>query len=57
LKAEAQSVVVTAPASDQRPVRVIEEEEPLQLRALRRPREPAIRGNLVIAEELHRHRT
>lgn len=57
LKTEAQPVVVTAPLADQHPVRVVEEEEPLQLRALRRAGKPAVRGNLVIAEELYRHRT
>lgn len=57
LKAKAQPVVVAAPLADQHPVRVVEEEEPLQFRVLRRPDKPAVRGNLVIAEELYRHRT
>ena len=55
LKAEAEPVLITAPTRYQRPVGVIEEEEPLQLRALRWPGEPAVRGYLIIAQELNRH--
>ena len=55
LDGEPQPVVLTAAATDQLPVDVIEVEEPLQLRPRRRPVEPPVHRSLLIAEELHRH--
>ena len=43
LEREPQPVVITTPLRDQLPVRVVQEEEPLQHRLIRRSRVPAIR--------------
>jgi hypothetical protein len=52
---EPQPVVVT-PLRDKIPVRVVEEEEPLQHRLIWRPgRVPAIRRELLIRQESGRH--
>jgi hypothetical protein len=40
---------------DQIPVDVIQVEEPLQLRSGRIAGEPPVRGDLFVAQELHRH--
>jgi len=44
------------PQIDQRPVLVMEEEHPLEIRLGRRPRVPAVRRHkLIIRQELNRH--
>jgi len=55
LKTEAQPHVITTTVLDQRPILVIEEEHPLQLRPRRPPDVPAISRRLVISQKLHRH--
>jgi hypothetical protein len=40
----------------QRPVLVVEEENPVQVRLRRRVCVPAVRSRLIIGQELHRHR-
>ena len=55
LEREPQLHVFPAAAAGQRPVLVIEEEHPLQVRLRRRPRVPAVRRGLIISQELHRH--
>ena len=48
------AVIATTPAH-QDPVRVVEEEEPLQLHTLGWPVVAAVRSRLLISHELHRH--
>lgn len=56
LQREPQPVVITTPLPDKIPVRVVEEEEPLQHRLIQRPgRVPAIRRKLRIRQESGRH--
>jgi hypothetical protein len=47
--------VLTTVLRDQRPIHVIEEEEPLQLRLRQLAPEPPVRRHLLIRQELHRH--
>jgi hypothetical protein len=56
LQAEAKPVVITTPLRDQRRS-ASSRKKNSSSSALRRADEPAIRGNLIIAEKLHRHRT
>ena len=42
LKTEAQSIVITTLGRDQVPIRIVQEEEPLKDRLLRRAGEPAV---------------
>lgn len=55
LDREAQPVVGPPLALDQLPVRVVKEEEPLQLRTGRRPVKRRVRGSLCIRQKLDRH--
>jgi hypothetical protein len=56
LQSEPEPVVVTTPLRDQIPVRVVQEEEPLQRRLIRRhSREPAVLHDLLISQESGRH--
>ncbi len=56
LQREPQPVVITTPLRDKIPVRVVEEEEPLQHPLIRRlSRVPAIRRELLIRQESGRH--
>ena len=47
--------MITPATPDQRHVRVVEEEEPLHLRALQPGREPGVVRHLLLAEELSSH--
>jgi hypothetical protein len=55
LEAEPEFHVIAATAIDQRPVIVIEEEHPLQVRLRHIPRVPPVRSRLIITQELNRH--
>jgi serine/threonine protein kinase len=56
LQSEPEPVVITTPLRDQIPVRVVQEEEPLQRRLIRRhSREPAELHDLLISQESGRH--
>jgi hypothetical protein len=56
LKREPGPHVLPAMPADQRPVIVVKEERPLQVRLRRRSRVPAVRRRLIILQEFHRHR-
>jgi hypothetical protein len=55
LHRETQTMVVRPATRDQVPVGIIEVEEPLQLARRQLAGEPAVRGNLLIRQKLHRH--
>jgi hypothetical protein len=54
-QAEAQPIVVAAPHRDERPIHVIEEEDPFQISATRHAIEPAEPGRFLVGQEVNRH--
>jgi len=52
---ETQAMVIRPAPRDQVPVGIIEVEEPLQLARRQLTGEPAVRGDLLIRQKLHRH--
>jgi hypothetical protein len=55
LQGEPEPVMSATAFGDQRPVGVVEEEGPIQLRLRRRTAEATKRGRLLIDQELNRH--
>jgi hypothetical protein len=55
LQRKAQPRMLPPPLGDQRPVRVVEEERPLQLRSGRHTIKAAVGGRLLIGKELDGH--
>ncbi|GAA2627353.1 hypothetical protein GCM10010411_75580 [Actinomadura fulvescens] len=55
LEAEAEPHMFTTVPINERPIIVIEEEHPLQIRTRRRTRVPAVRRRLFVGQEVHRH--
>jgi len=56
LQREPQPVMHASTPTNQRAVRVVEEEDPLELYPRRRAAEATVRTRLRVAEELNRHR-